>query len=237
MIDLGTRSDQPELMDAASVGRQDLDACLTDIERLSRWTLAARPTLAWLGRLVARHRPGRPITLLDAGSGRGAMLRRIGAWATRLGLAVELTGVDINPWARASAERATPPGGVPIRYETADVFALDPARRFDVILSALFTHHLADRQVAAFLRWMERSAGLGWFVNDLHRHPLPYWSARLGTRLMRLTPMVAHDAPLSVARAFTRRDWHRLLAEAAIDPAQVEVAWHFPFRYGVGRIR
>jgi hypothetical protein len=57
-----------------------------------------------------------------------------------------------------------------ITYETGDVFALDPARRFDVVVSALFTHHLDDAQLVRFLRWMQATARLGWFVNDLHRH-------------------------------------------------------------------
>ena len=47
---------------------------------------------------------------------------------------------------------------------------------------------------------------------------------------------VVHDAPLSVARAFTVTDWERLLAEAG-SPGAVSVEWFTPFRYGVGRIK
>ena len=48
---------------------------------------------------------------------------------------------------------------------------------------------------------------------------------------------VRHDAPVSVARAFTREDWDRLLVQAGLDPAKVSVEWFFPFRYGVGFTR
>ena len=47
--------------------------------------------------------------------------------------------------------------------------------------------------------------------------------------------LVVHDAPLSVARAFTSDDWERLLAGAGFAPGAVSVEWFTPFRYGVGR--
>ena len=49
--------------------------------------------------------------------------------------------------------------------------------------------------------------------------------------------LVVHDAPLSVARAFTRADWERLLADSRLRPGAVSVEWFTPFRYGVGRIK
>jgi hypothetical protein len=42
---------------------------------------------------------------------------------------------------------------------------------------------------------------------------------------------VQNDAPLSVARAFSRADWVRLLAEASI--AQYELRWCWAFRWQV----
>ena len=48
---------------------------------------------------------------------------------------------------------------------------------------------------------------------------------------------VRHDAPLSVARAFDRRDWLRLLEAADLAPPATTVVWRFPFRFAVGRIK
>jgi hypothetical protein len=48
---------------------------------------------------------------------------------------------------------------------------------------------------------------------------------------------VRHDAPLSVARAFDRRDWLRLLEAADLAPPATTVVWQFPFRFAVGRIK
>ncbi len=233
MVDLGRRSPALELMDTETVPFDEFAECLRHIAAINRVSLAYRPTLDWLDRLVAARAGAGPLTILDVGSGQGDMLRRIAAWARRREVPVRLVGVDLNPWS-ALAARAATPGDLPIRYETGDVFAWNPDERVDVVISSLFTHHLPDDALVAFLRWMRDAAAVGWFVNDLHRHPLPYHAVRLAARVLPVNRMVKHDAPLSVARAFTRADWRRIVARAGLDPAEVTVEWRFPFRFGVG---
>jgi SAM-dependent methyltransferase len=174
--------------------------------------------------------------MVDVGCGRGDMLRQIWAWGRTRELQLRLIGVDLNPHAVAAAAAATPPEA-PIRYIAADAFDLPDDLAADVVLSALFAHHLDDARLVRFLRWMEARARLGWLINDLHRHPLPYAVARAGAPLLRMHAFVRHDAPLSVARAFDRRDWLRLLDAAGLAPPASTVVWRFPFRFAVGRIK
>ena len=134
------------------------------------------------------------------------------------------------------AARAMTPPGMAIEYETGDLFDIDASRRFDVILSSLFAHHLGDAEVVRFLRWMEASAARGWFVNDLHRHALAYHGFRALSRLAGWHRFVQHDGPISVARAFRRREWMRLLDEAGLREV-AEVRWYTPFRLCVGRLK
>jgi SAM-dependent methyltransferase len=235
MIDLGERSRAAELMDAEDPDLAIFAACLQDLERINRWTGAYRITLGWLDRLQEVHGAGR-LVVLDVGSGHGDMLRRIGAWGEARGLSLDLIGVDRNPYAATVAAQATAPGP-PIRYLSADVFDLLPSLRPDVVISALFAHHLDDEQLVRFLQWMEASARLGWLINDLHRHPLAYGIARWVPRLLRMNRLVRHDAAVSVARSFARRDWERLLAEAGVAGAPTTLSWCFPFRYAVARIK
>jgi 2-polyprenyl-3-methyl-5-hydroxy-6-metoxy-1,4-benzoquinol methylase len=218
-----------ELMDGPAVTFDDYRACLADLARVNRLSLGYRPTLAFLDRVAAGMDR---LMILDVASGHGDMLRAIHRWAERRGLVVELTGLDLNPKAAAVAGEATP-RAMAIRYETGDVFALDPGRRFDVVVSSLFTHHLTDADLLAFVGLMERTARVGWFVNDLHRHPLPDLFLRLAMPMARLHPMVVHDGPVSVRRAFVREDWERLLDAAGIAPERREIAWWTPFRWGV----
>lgn len=234
--DLSRRSARPELLDRDDADRATIEACLRDLERINRWTGAYRVTLRWLEQLPLERAPERPLTVLDVGSGGGDMLRRIRAWARTRGLEVRLIGVDRNPHAIAAAEAATP-AECRISYVTADVFQLPRDLMVDVVVSALFSHHLDDAGLVRFVRWMEDRARLGWLINDLHRHPLPWLVAQHGARLLRMHDVVRHDAPLSVARAFDRRDWLRLLVAAELAPPATTVAWRFPFRFAVGRIK
>lgn len=231
-MDLSRRSDAPEMMDAAGVDYATFRGCLHDLARVNVLSGGYRPTLAFLEGLRRSGLPqGRALRVLDVGSGYGDALRAVARWAARAGVAVELTGVDLNPWSARAAAEATPEGG--IAYVTGDAF--DHGEGADVILSALFAHHLDDPGVVRFLRLMEERAALGWFVNDLHRHPLPYRTFGALAAALRLHPFVRHDGPVSFARAFVPADWHRLLAEAGI--AGATVRRRFPFRLCVARIR
>jgi SAM-dependent methyltransferase len=235
-IDLTARSRQDELMDTEPVSFEEFRACLVDLARVNRLTRAHRPTLAFLDRVARARRSTRPIEVLDVGSGYGDMLRAIGAWSRRKGVAVSLTGVDLNRWSSRAAAAATAPD-LGIRWATADVFSYDSAAEIDVVVSSLFTHHLPDPLVVSFVRWMEARARLGWFVSDLHRHPVPYHFFRHYAKLARLHRFVQHDGPVSIARAFRAGDWERLVAEAGLDPAAVEVQWRAPFRLTVTRLK
>lgn len=230
--DLRRRSSQPELMDSETVSFAEFHDCLRQLSTINTFTLAYRPTLRWFARVTAGARSGLTISVLDIGCGGGDMLRQIWKWAKRRRLALELTGIDLNPWSKESAEQVTPTDA-PIRYETANLFSLDPERRADFIVSSLFTHHLTDSEVIRFIQWMDRHATRGWFINDLHRHWLPYFFIKYAVRLLFSNRMIRHDAPVSVARGFTASEWRRLLREAGIGTERVCIEWFFPFRYGV----
>ena len=236
MIDLRRRSTEPELMDIEAIDLATFEACLRDLERINRWTGAYRITLRWLERLLERH------GLTAAGRGRRRLgLRRHAAPDRRLGrardVAVDLIGVDLNPHAAAVAARATPPGR-PIRYLTGDVFELSPSIRPDVVISALFAHHLDDAGgwSASSNGWTSAPGSAGWSTTCTAML-VPYWIARCAPPLLRMNRLVRHDAPVSVARAFERRDWERLLASAGLAAEPTTVAACFPFRFAVGRIK
>ena len=87
------------------------------------------------------------------------MLRAVARWAARRGRQVTLGGVDLNPEAAGVAQAASP--GLALELQTGDVLDCVPQPPPDYIISSLFTHHLSNAQVVAFLRWMERACGAG----------------------------------------------------------------------------
>ena len=237
-LDFTRRATTPELMDDPSTGYETFRDCLVDLAAVNRLTLAHRPTMAFLDGLARSGAlpRGRPLTILDVGSGYGDTARAIDRWATGRGLSLAVTGLDLNPWSARAAAEATPPGR-PIRWITADAFDHEPEGGVDLVVSSLFTHHLDDAALVRFIARMEASARIGWFVNDLHRHPLPYHGFTALSRLMRWHSFVRHDGPVSITRAFSRADWRRLLDEAGLAPDAARIAWHVPFRLCVTRLR
>jgi 2-polyprenyl-3-methyl-5-hydroxy-6-metoxy-1,4-benzoquinol methylase len=231
---LSVRSTLPELMDGERQDFATTDRALRELETINRLTLAYGPTLQWLD-VVAQRCQAKPISLLDVGCGHGDMLRRIWEWARKRGIAVTLTGIDANPLAIRSATAATP-RDVPITYEARDVFSLE-GEPFDVIVSSLFAHHLSDETLVRFLAWMDASARLSWLVSDLHRHALPHAFVRGWVGIAGFGRFVVHDAPISVARGFTRGELVAAVRQAGIDPRRVEISWRLPFRYRVACLK
>lgn len=235
---LSQRATTIELMDSETMTFDDYRACLHNLAVVNRLTLAYRPTLAFLDRLAAsgRLRDGRALRIVDAGSGYGDMLRRIAAWARRRDVEVDLTGVDLDPAAARAADAATPEG-VPIRWVTGDIFTYDDPGGIDVVVSSLFAHHLDGAGPVRLLDWMEQKALIGWLVNDLHRHPLPYAVFRTWARLARWHRFVQHDGPVSISRAFTVEDWRRYLSDSSVPAGRAAIGWWMPFRLCVSRIK
>jgi SAM-dependent methyltransferase len=237
-LDFSSRSSTPELMDIEATGFEEFRDCLIDLERVNRWTMTYRPMMAYMDRLLAAGvlPKDRPLVVVDVGSGYGGMLRKIDDWAVKRGIAVDLTGVDLNPWSAAASTAATAPDR-PIRWVTANLFDYKPEGGIDLIVSSQFTHHLDDDGLVRFLAWMEETAKLGWFVSDLHRHKLPYHVFRVWSRLARWHRFVQNDGPISISRAFVAADWRRLIARAGISANAAEIAWWIPFRLCVARFR
>ena len=239
--DFSQRAQLTELMDEPC-SREELRACLRDIARLNRWMMASRPLLRWLDTIAAA--PGaqvhgqtsgkEPLRVLDVGCGYGDGLRQIERWARLRGLAVELTGLDINPDAVAIAADASP-AECRIRWVSADVFAYAPEKPVHLVVSSLFTHHLDEADVVRFLEWMERHAALGWFISDLSRAAFPYHFFRIFAKVVSLHAFVQHDGAVSIARAYVREDWQRMCAAAGLHNGAVSIRGIKPARLCIER--
>jgi Methyltransferase domain len=217
----------PELMDG-DCSYEDFRDCLRSLETVNRWLLGYRPTLAWLERLS--HGLRETIHIVDVGSGGGDFLRQIAGWARRRGIAVQLTGIDLNPYAARAAAESTP-RELGITWVTSDAMEYRPEKPMDIVVSSLLAHHLEDEEIVALLRWMEATTQLGWFINDLERAE---WSSRMFA-WVRWHWLVRHDGPVSFRRAFRKEDWGRLLAAAGIPREAVAIEKWRPGRLCVGR--
>ena len=114
------------------------------------------------------------------------------------------------------------------------MFDFTPQCAPDYVVTSQFAHHLADDGVVRLIAWMERHAGRGWFVADLHRTAYAYVGFGLLCRLAGWHRIVRHDGTGSIARGFRRVDWRRLLDAAGVDAA---IDPHAPSRQCVGRVK
>ena len=221
----------PELMDG-DCSYDDFRGCLRSLEQVNRWLLGYRPTLAWLKRLP--RAPHEPVHIVDVGSGGGDLLRQIAGWVRRQGIAVQLTGIDLNPYATRAAAESTP-AELGITWVTGDALLYRPENPVHIVASSLTAHHLEDEEVVALLRWMETTAQVGWFLNDLERSER---TSRLFAWLAGLAGwhrFVRHDGPVSFRRAFRKEDWVRLLVAADVPRQAVTLEHWRPGRLCVGR--
>jgi SAM-dependent methyltransferase len=223
--------DLPELMDG-ECSYEDFRGCLRSLEQINRWLLGYRPTLAWLKRLQRGTRD--PVHIVDVGCGGGDLLRQIAGWARKRGIPVQLTGIDLNPYAARAAAESTPKE-LGITWVTGNALVYRPETPVDIVVSSLMAHHLEDVEIIALLQWMEASAQLGWFINDLERSEQ---SSRMFGWIERMAGwhrFVRHDGPVSFRRAFREKDWERLLTAAAVPRDAVTLEHWRPGRLCVGR--
>lgn len=231
VLDFSQRAQLTELMDEPC-SRDVMRHCLRDLARVNRWFLAYRPTLTWLDSLALTN--DKPIHILDVGCGYGDSLRRIERWASDRGIPVALTGCDLNTDSIAIAREASPARSR-IRWIASDVFDLDLRKPIDIILSSLFTHHLTEHEIVRFLAWMENTAQMGWFINDLSRASIPYRLFKAFSKVANLHPFVQHDGPVSIARAFIPEDWRTMCAAAGLAQSDISIRGFAPARLCVGR--
>jgi SAM-dependent methyltransferase len=233
-LDLSRRSNQAEWLDDAELQPEELARVLRDLARFNGAMFGHRPVIAFLLRAAARAGQGQTLTVLDVGCGYGDLLRAVRRAFDKRGLPIRLIGLDLSRETIRIAQEATDSADK-ITYHAGDVFAFRPPEPVDVVVSSLLTHHMSDDMIAAFLRFMERTARRGWLIYDLQRHLVPYAFIGLMGKLTRLHPMVIHDGRISVARSLTRGEWNERLAAAGIARDTFKLRWYL-FRFVIERL-
>ena len=226
---LNARAPGPELMDDLTLATDALRQNLDELETINTWLGGYQPVLDALARLRGRFPGGQPLRVADLGSGGGDTLRHVARWGRQHGVQLQLTGIDANPFMLdyAMAKSRDYPE---ISYRQLDIFSPEfQAQPYDVLTCSLFCHHFTDEELMPLLRQWQRQTQVAVVINDLHRHWLAYYSIKWLTRLLGGSYLVRHDAPLSVARAFRREDWVKLLAQAGI--TTYELRWRWAFRW------
>ena len=161
----------------------------------------------------------------EIGCGGGDNLRVIKHWCNKKNIEVKLTGIDINQESILFAEERQLNKGIDFICSDYKLVQFDSLP--DIIFSSLFCHHFADEELVKMMQWMHSHSTVGFFINDLHRHPLAFHSIRLLTKAFSKSYMVKHDAPLSVKRGLVKKEWDNVFSQAGIKRYKIEWQWAF----------
>ena len=209
-----SQSDTTELLDRATHEPDVLRANLYDIARINRYFGGTGLILRYLRPLLPAR--GGTLTVLDIATGAGDIPLAIARLCKKRGIRVEITGIDRSPEVLEVARQYT--GNHPaITFVEADAFDLPYApESFDVVLCSLAFHHFGWGGSVRMLERMDCLARRGYIANDLVRSRLGYTGAWLLAHVITSNRYTRHDAPLSVARAFTPHEYRAMLRAVAL---------------------
>ncbi len=223
---LKTRRREEEWMDGEGVDEKELVDALKFIRQINSVLGYTRTTLAHLEEFSGNWKAGERITILDVATGSADIPAAILEWARGKGFDVRIVGIDRHE--RTAAIAAREGDSQRLRIVRADALRLPFAEgSFDYCLTAMFLHHLDDEAIVRSLSEMNRVARRGVIVADLLRDRRALAWIKLFTLFS--SPMVKHDAAVSVGQAFREGEVKKLGERAGLGFAKYRR--HFGHRF------
>jgi len=187
-----------ELLDDPAADPAVVEGSLRHIARANvffggRWALHDA-----LQRTIGHLPVGTRLTLLDLGTGDGAMPRAAAAWGARRGLTIVPLGLERSPTAARLATAAQVPtmladaGALPVRDASVDL-----------VLMNLMVHHFAPESVVRLMQDADRVARRAVIISDLQRSTLARLCFVVGSRLLGFDRVTRQDGDTSIQRGFT----------------------------------
>lgn len=221
------RSYKTELLDGSIIPFGHIQQNMQELDTINSFLGGHRITLRGVKELIKRYPYQTEFHIVEIGCGGGDNLRTVKAWAERKGIGVKLSGVDINPECIQFAQTIN--GNRGINFICADYRNADFVEKPHIIFSSLFCHHFNNDELHTMLHWMQQQSTTGFFINDLHRHPVAYYSIKALTKLFSKSYLVKNDAPISVLRGFTKMELQKIFSDAGI--TNYSIKWQWAFRW------
>lgn len=225
MIDYTQRSLKKELLDGNAIPFKDIADNMNELDFINTYLGGHSITIDGFKKLSGKKKS---ISVCEIGCGGGDNLHAINKFCKENNIDANFIGIDINPDCIAFARKKSTIEN--IDFITSDYSLIDFKKdKPSIIFSSLFCHHFTNDELVKMLQWMKENASLGFFINDLHRHPMAYNFIKYATRFFSKSYLVKNDAPLSVLRGFKKNEWENILAKAGIKT--YSITWKWAFRY------
>lgn len=224
---LEQRSEEVEIMDDLEISGEVVDQTLRELDTINRLLGGNQISISAFKKMAADRKT---ISFADLGCGGGDIMIAMAKWARKKKIEASFLGIDANQnivdYARKNS--ASFPE---ISYKTVNIFSEEFKReKVDIIHCCLFTHHFSEKELVDLLKHFKMQASVGVIINDLHRHPLAWWSIKILTKVFSRSSMVRNDACVSVARGFKRNELVQILRKASIEKYQLTWKWAFRWK-------
>jgi SAM-dependent methyltransferase len=224
-MNLKTRSYQKELLDQEDIPFSDIAQTMRELNTINTLLGGHAITIKGFKELLKGKKE---ITVCEIGCGGGDNLVAIVKYCQQMNIKIHCIGIDYNKECIAFAKENNY-----LKDNTEFIYSDYSKVHFDnnpdIIFSSLFCHHFIDEELIFQLKWMQENSSTGFFINDLQRHWLAWYSIRFLTQLFSKSYLVKNDASLSVERGFIKKDWQRLFSKAKI--FNFQITWQWAFRY------
>lgn len=223
---LEQRSEELEIMDDLSISGPVIAQTLRELNTINRRLGGNQISISAFKRLT---KTSSSILVADLGCGGGDIMVEMARWSRKKKKKARFIGIDANPHIIQYAQDNTSQFDE-ITYQPINIFSEEfKNQTFDIIHCCLFLHHFTSEELATLFKQFKTQARMGVIVNDLHRHPLAYWSIKMLTTLFSKSTMVRNDASISVARGFKKEELLEILNKAGI--GKFNLSWKWAFRW------
>ncbi|HTF80326.1 MAG TPA: methyltransferase domain-containing protein [Cytophagales bacterium] len=219
---LNKRSYEPELLDDDRIPIADLFQNLKEIALVNKYLGGNKITIDGIKQLITTKT--REYHIIDIGCGAGDNLKAIHQWGKEQGYRLKLYGLDIKADAVQYAQKNTDDLSIHYIVDSYENLESIPYS-FDIAICCLFCHHFHEDALKKLIQILSKKCNIGFVINDLHRHWIAYYFISWVAKLFSKSYLFKNDAPLSVARAFKKKDLDLLLNEHG--PYHIQWKWAY----------
>lgn len=226
MNKLAKRTYKKEILDGDAIPFADIRQNLKELNLINTLLGGHQITIEGIKNILDFDTGISQLTICEIGCGGGDNLKAIENWCNKNNIKAQFIGIDLKRECIEFAQKQYPSLNcrwIISNYEEV-VFK---GNRPDIIFSSLFCHHFTEAELIKVLLWKKAQSTKGFFINDLHRNRLAFYSIKFITQIFSKSYLVKNDAPLSVARGFIKVEWKKLFQEAGIKNYIIQWKWAF----------
>jgi 2-polyprenyl-3-methyl-5-hydroxy-6-metoxy-1,4-benzoquinol methylase len=220
------RSYQKEMLDASYISKHLLWQNLKELEFINTYLGGHKITKGALNCLLPILKNKSMVTIADIGCGGGDSLKALHHWFAKNKIEAQIIGIDLKQdcieYASNNCHKFS---NINLRCDDfRNVF--DKTQRVDIVHASLFCHHFTEPEIIDFIKICNAQNAI-FVINDLERNAIAFYAIQLLTKWFSNSPLVKHDAPLSVRRGFKKKEWKSMLESAQIVNYRLKNKWAF----------